>query len=217
MTDKPEPGLQCPACWSIAWEDIDGELRCAACFYRDQAEHYQKRAEAAERQSASLSQTLDDVYKARDAIALRIERDQAVYENMLKGMKSQAEVGHTLKQENRELVKRVADLEALEIKLREGIMERANAYNSLMNRANDEIENLDCEAERLFRWLAESAGRVADLEPLLDRLADLLVSSDDGEVDCGACGAVLASRRHKREEHAVDCPVALAAALLGKE
>ena len=129
MTDKPERGLPCSVCWPIAWEEIDGELRCAACFYRDQADHYRKQVEEAERQSGSLAQTLDDVYKARDALAKR----------------------------------------------------------------------------------------VAALEPLLDRLSDLLISADDGDVDCGACSARLARPNGYAEEHRSDCPVALAAALLRKE
>lgn len=39
----------------------------------------------------------------RDALRLQLARDKATYETMLKGMESQAEVGHSLKQENRTL------------------------------------------------------------------------------------------------------------------
>ena len=63
----------------------------------------------------------------------------------------------------------------------------------------------------------ELVKRLAALEPLLDRLSDLLVTADDGDVDCGACGVGLVRANGTKQEHRGDCPVALAAALLRKE
>ena len=70
--------------------------------------------------------------------------------------------------------------------------------------------------EAWIRRAVAAEKRAETLSQLASCLADLLVSSNDGEVDCGACGAVLACPGQEKREHEAGCPVAAVSALLEK-